>query len=550
MSLRRGQVAVYLVVVLLAIVLLVLMNVGVFVTVRAKNKVMNAGDKAALEVAAWQGDCLNRIGALNLEHLKLALETKTSDDEDEIAEARTRCAEIVLEQRRICLLEPLEGIRKGNEAAKKLGADKSREMREILERHLAVDVPMYRDNPDLYPPSWAREDGAHDDAWAAYEARLRSVLADEMYAGPDNVEFVNAAGGHLLLNRQFYSAVAGWAWCWFRFNAPGLVSTYSDYRYWAPLPSETDAERMRARCENSEVYSLHLESKRQSALSLLGADLIMHLTGCSMGEIAESALLSDESQVWFCYDTSGAWSRWSTYSGYAGAALNPDNFPIDGNVKPEYDVKGAAAICRTTLKVVNVDSITKIGGETSEDVVRQYRMDWRRARKAVNRRLPDDDKAGEDDLSDMAEPLNLFGEDGEALPLEGPPREQRIHWSAAAKPFGTVTGIGGGASEVTVFNGFVTPAFSDVRLVPIDSVGALDLATADFDWMAHVKDHLQIYLVNGPVALGSCWYCRQLKTWEDESFRHIGDDWLKYHASECIRPTGSGGGRGGTPHGH
>ena len=524
---RKGQVAVYLVMVLLAIVILVLMNVGVFVTVRAKNRVMNAGDKAALAVAAWQGECLNKIGALNLDHLKLALETKTSDAEGEIADARARCAEIVLEQRRICLLEPLEGIRKGNEAAKKLGADKSQRMRRVLERHLAVDVPMYRDNPDVYPPSWTREDGAADDAWAAYESRIRSVLAEDMYAGPDNVEFVDAAGGHILLNRQFYSAVAGWAWCWFRFNAPGLLSAYTDYRYWAPLPSQTDADRLRARCENSEVYPLHLESKRQSALSLLGVDLIMHLTGCSESDIYESALLSDETQVWFCYDTSGAWRRWSSYSGYAGAAFNPDNFPIDGVVKPEYDVKGAAAICRTTLKVVNVDSITKIGGETSEETVREYRMDWRRARMAVDGGLSAED-----------------------LPVEGPPREQRTEWQAGAKPFGTVTGIDGAASEVTAFNGFVTPAFSEVRLVPIDSVGALDLATADCDWMVHVKEHLRAYLRNGPLAGSSCWYCQQLRTWENVSFRSFGDSWLKFHANECVRPSGSGGERGGTPHGH
>lgn len=51
MKARSGQVAVYLVLALVAIVVLVLMNVGAFLAVSARNRTMNGGDAAALSVA-------------------------------------------------------------------------------------------------------------------------------------------------------------------------------------------------------------------------------------------------------------------------------------------------------------------------------------------------------------------------------------------------------------------------------------------------------------------------------------------------------------------
>ena len=52
---RRGQVALYLEMTLVAITFLVLMNVGAYLGVSAKNRAMNAGDAAALAVAKYQG---------------------------------------------------------------------------------------------------------------------------------------------------------------------------------------------------------------------------------------------------------------------------------------------------------------------------------------------------------------------------------------------------------------------------------------------------------------------------------------------------------------
>ena len=95
----------------------------------------------------------------------------------------------------------------------------------------------------------------------------------------------------------------------------------------------------------------------------------------------------------------------------------------------------------------------------------------------------------------------------------------------------------------------MTPAFTDARLVPIDAVGGKDLATADVEWMDHVRVHLPQYFEAGPRANG-CYYCGQLVLWERAAFRNEGKNWLKRNAGTCVRPTGSGDWHGGTPHGH
>ena len=105
--------------------------------------------------------------------------------------------------------------------------------------------------------------------------------------------------------------------------------------------------------------------------------------------------------------------------------------------------------------------------------------------------------------------------------------------------------------DVTALKRFVVPCLTDVRLVALDMVGGADLATADFGWVHHVRNHLGVYLERGPAALnGDCFYCLQLKTWEHDAFRREGVNWLRFNAGLCVRGTGGGGERGGTSHGH
>lgn len=450
MKARSGQAVVYLVMMLVAVTMLVMMNVNVFLDVSYRNKTMNGGDAAALAVARYQGELLNEIGEGNLAHLKAALH---GDDE--------HCREIQEKLLRTSFLAPLSGITKGNAAARQNGCDRNDLMLEILRQH-AFDIRNYYvNNPDLYPEPWPG-------AWEDYARHLELVIAEGIWAGPDNIDFIDCATDHFLLNRLFYSAIAGETWCWFRFNAPNLLLDYNSFRDWGPLPGN-DVETRRRKCVNSEVYSLNLDWRVGSAVELLGVELIAELTGATPEEIEEADLLKDRAQGWLFYDSS-VWRKW--------LELDPSGgFPAMGSVRAEYDVRGAAAICRVTHK----SSV----------------------------------------------------------------------WTAAAKPFGTVSSKEGELQVVTARNGFVVPAFSTTRLVPLDSVGGADLSTADPAWMEHVRDHLEGYLQSGPRQGATCWYCRRLVTWESAPFRQRGVRWLKYHANDCDRGGGpSYGGCGGSAHGH
>jgi len=477
MRFRRGQVALYLVAVLVAVTVLMAMNVGIYLSVSAKNRAMNAGDAAALAVARYQGELLNRIGRLNVDHLKAALE---NDDE--------RCQEIVRDQLRCSFLGPISGadggdpnqpyggISAGNAVARENGAERLKRVEELLRTHARDVRQWYVSNPESYPEPW-------EGAWEEYAVALELAAGAGIWAGPDNIVFVDAASGHLLLNRSFYEAIAGKSWCWFKFNAPGLLDAYAGYTGWGPLPGTSVESRGRRRV-NCEVYSLHLRARVGGAVELLGTNLICRLTGANAGDLEKSALINDPTQMWMFYDED-VWRTWREIDPFG-----EDRFPVMGSVKSEYDVLGCAALCRVVAKGADLVRENGCGNEFS--------------------------------------------------------------WTAGAKPFGTVVDEEGAVDVVTANAGFVTPAFDRSRLVAIDAVGGRYLATADPDWMEHVRVHLPVYLRRGPDAVGSgtCWYCRQLKTWEHASFRMAGSIWLKFHGSECQRPTGGTCGTGGTAHGH
>ena len=470
MRARNGQVAIYLVLTLVAIAFLTMMNVGAFLAVRAKNRAMNAGDAAAIAAAKRQGELLNAIGAANIEHLKLLFDA--SKKPDELFEA---CREIEMEQKRLCFLGPIDAMRDSNDAARENGAEANEKMLRMLRDHAAEVRGKYLPNPELYPEPW-------EGAWEEYAGKIETALSGGLWAGPDNIDYVDAASGHFLLKRQFYNAIAGRSWCWFHFNAPGLVESYSSFRDWAPLPSASDDDRF-ARCANCEIYSLHLATVSGSALQVFGRDVVKRLADRTDFEVeAAFERLSDPKHVWFVFGPE--WESWSE----GRYKFNPGEFPVIGSVRAEYDVLGCAAACRIVSHIPDV--VTGGGGR---DVV----------------------------------------------------------WTAAAKPFGTVD-AGNGIDVVTAYQSrVVTAAFSDVRLVPLDSVGGTEYATSDESWMTHVREHLPAYLDNGVPALdGGCYYCKQLVDWEKTEVHEDGKRFLKYNSETCRRPTGSGSARGGTPHGH
>ncbi len=468
---RTGQVAVYLIMILVVVFMLALLNVDSFLAVRGKNRVQNAGDAAALAAARKQGALVNEIGRLNFEHLIAAVENDTN-----------RCEEIVLRQRRLSLLGPVDALRLANRAAKKNGMETRDEFAQILRDHVRDIRLVYAggENGDgePYPEPFPG-------AWTDYAAAIEDVISEGLATGPDNMEFYDAAAGHLLLNRRFYFAIAGRDWCWFHFNCESVLEDYDGYRDWGPLPTRRDNS-----LDNSEIFSLHLTARKGALTDVFTLDEIKELAEryaereLTDEELADSFVLTNKEQVWFHFDDT-AWRTW-----FNGLVLADDEeaweFPLIGEIKPEYNVRGCAAICRC------VEGVESFALDSAADLT----------------------------------------------------------WAAAAKPFGVVKSFDGAIEPATALKRFVVPCFSEMRLVSLDSVGGEDLATADFGWVNHVRRHLGPYLLHGPVDAQGCFYCLQLQTWERDSFRRAGVSWLKYNAGSCVRLTGCGGSRGGTSHGH
>ena len=114
-----------------------------------------------------------------------------------------------------------------------------------------------------------------------------------------------------------------------------------------------------------------------------------------------------------------------------------------------------------------------------------------------------------------------------------------ITWTAAAKPFGSLNGDARPDSC-----GIVLPAFREVRLIPVDASSAPAAGGYDLEWREHIEEHLDDYMAHGPSS-SSCWYCRQLLTWENVAFRREGVEWLAVNSHLCTETGGGAGGRGG-----
>lgn len=330
MTAKRGQVALYLLMVLVALCLLAIMNVDVFVAVRAKNRVQNAGDAATLAAARRQGLLLNEIGRLNIDHIvAAALRNDTNE-----------CEAIVLDQRKRALLGPVEGLRDANEAAKKNGMEVRDEFAAILAEHVVDIRTVYAgggETGDPYPEPWPG-------AWGEYAAAIENVIAEGLATGPDNMEFYDAAGGHMLLNRNFYFAISGKNWCWFHFNCEDLLKNYTSWHDWGPLPTREESSM-----ENGEIFSLHVKAFRGSILDVFEPEDVVDLVKAygeeevTLAEVTNSWVLASRDQTWFFFDDD-VWRNWYEISpfgedgGYA--------FPVVGEVRREYDLRGCAAICR------------------------------------------------------------------------------------------------------------------------------------------------------------------------------------------------------------
>lgn len=289
--------------VLVVIVTLAVMNVSVFVSVRDRNLVQNAGDAAAVEMAAEQGRLLNEIGRLNLAHM--------------------RGEDVELEQRRLCLLGPVRAYSRIQRIAEEEGGEGFDGPREILSGHLDLVISEYSKG-DPYVPSY-------DGAWGEYADEISAAVnncgPDGFAAGADNIQFYGLASGYLPANREFYDAILSRDWCWFHFNAEGLLKNYGGYGSWAPPVGATSMPDT----ENSEIFSLHLTARTCALTDVLGLDEIEELE-----KEYDFETVSSTNQTWFFFSP-GYLREWTELK---------DGYPVVAPPREEFDHIGCSAVIR------------------------------------------------------------------------------------------------------------------------------------------------------------------------------------------------------------
>ncbi len=327
-SSRSGQVVLVLAFILVGLVFLFVLETDIFLAVRNKNRMENAGDAAALMAARWQGTALNLIGELNLLHLAAACEMNHS-----------AVAGIVALQERLAVAGPLVGFWAANETAKRNGAATDAGMTEIVAA--AAQAAQGRASA-----SWP-EKGSD------YAGMLQAVAAAGVAAGADNANILPAVtvdGGHPLYDRTFYWAAESKNWpaiCRhaFRCDHAKATATLLSWPGWGEIPPATVSNDF----VNSEFFSLGLA---RTSVSIPDSDgtvasaLVTAAGKAGLGDIVtleaveRSHVLQDASQPWYVYDP-GMWRGWRELDRGGNS-----HFPLMGSVKTRYDVMGATAACR------------------------------------------------------------------------------------------------------------------------------------------------------------------------------------------------------------
>ena len=340
---RSGQIVLILVFMLAGLVALFMLETDIFLALRDKNRLQNAGDAAALAAARWQGVTLNLIGELNLLHLAAACETN-----------RPACEGIAAIQERLAVAGPMVGFWAANEAAKRNGAPVDEGMTSIVEYAM-------RTAEGHASPTWP-EKGTD------YAAMLRTIVAGGVAAGADNARLLPVAtvdGGHPLYDKVFYAAAKVGDWrtiCLHVFggNHAKAASTLLSWPGWGEIPPASVSNDF----VNSEFFSVGV---RRGALWLDAQDgavaeaLVEAAADAGLDDVvtaramADSPLLADVSLPWYFYD--GTWRAWSEVDRQGEAC-----FPLMGSVKACYDVLGATAACRVRapLPVLSETSVTNM----------------------------------------------------------------------------------------------------------------------------------------------------------------------------------------------
>jgi len=330
-SARSGQVVIFLLVALTALVFMLLFIVDLHSIVQRKNQAQNAGDAAALAAARWQGATLNLVGELNLLHV-LAL----ANGQPAAVDAITNM------QARLCFTGPMTALFAAQIAAKNNHMYVDPDMTDLLREHAHTIRTQYAavfNGEHYFPEPWPG-------AWPQVADMLDQVVADGIAAGPDNAQFfLDPSAGHILMKKDFYEAVAGQNWCWFYLYTRGLLESYSSFRDWPALPDPGSADY-----SDAEIFGIGLSpttARLETFFSASELEARFHEAGF---DTVSATQLTDTNvmrryETWYFYNPR-EWSEWRR--------IKPDgaeSFPVTGTVRPEYDRAGADAVVRVHATV-------------------------------------------------------------------------------------------------------------------------------------------------------------------------------------------------------
>ncbi len=483
---RNGQIAIVLLLMLLGLVFLTLVNVDVFLSVRGKNRLQNAGDSAALAAARWQGITLNAIGALNLSHIDIACNPAYYTNPDVCTNL---CARITALQERISFAGPMMAVYAAQRAAMKNHIGQNDEMTALVNEIIS------RASSEIQPtPAWASKP-------QDFRSMLQQVTADGIYAGIDNAGIVGAeqmsAENSQLFNMSFYAAVDGEDWCWFYFlggETPDAIQNFTnwgdvDNAAWSFAVSDpaffgTHIRPQKVRFLKDGYSGVHAEARE------IIEDLakVHGLENVNSGTLEASGILTNQfDHTWFFYDPA-EWDEWNEMDigGESG-------MPLKSEVKDEYDVYGACAAARC---IMYIDPLTP-------DVSRKKNL-WVGAAKPFGYRETYNGKSR----------VTKYSPDPDSDDFM-----------------------------------LITPDFRDVRLIPLGGVNEGRLNMSDKAWVTHTRDHIE-GCAGGITFDGCPYCNILKKWNDPEFRNRGVMWLIENGKEQCRRPTGPGTWNGGTRHAH
>lgn len=328
---RSGQTLIFLVLIVVILAFVALWQFDLHKAVYVKTMSQNGGDAAALAAARWQGLTLNLIGDLNIMQA-VALTEGDTDTAESIAAL----------QARLCYVGPMIGFMAAQQAAKNNGIYSNPGFDRLVRRHAEDVRTLY---PALGSDGRMMFQEPYTNCWQEYADMIDTIADNGVAAGPDNAKYYfDYSWGHLLLDPDFYDAVAGEDWCWFFHNAYDVLLNYDGYEWWPALPQQLPTPHPM----NSEYYGLGLKT-----LSIIGDTNVVRLMNEFRQDRELSAVGIDSSvtsvtSVWYAFEDD-VWGPWTAMSPFGD-----DPFPATGTVKPQYDYAGADAAARVETEAIRL----------------------------------------------------------------------------------------------------------------------------------------------------------------------------------------------------